>query len=272
MIIDGRAFAEEAYVELANARVQITAKIKLGIIVASIDPVIESFIRIKGHAADRLDVDMIRRDLLPGSTTENATDLVRELSSECDGIIVQLPLPDYFDTEAVLASIPNEKDVDGISPNIEEKDRIVHAPVAAAIDEILKRWNISPAGKKVVVVGAGRLVGKPAAWLFSHVNAELKVVTQEDGSLDDLKDADIVVLGAGNPGFVKPEHLKKDVVLIDAGTSESGGKVVGDADPACADVASLFTPVPGGVGPIAVAMIFKNLFELIDAKNNSPVV
>jgi 5,10-methylene-tetrahydrofolate dehydrogenase/methenyl tetrahydrofolate cyclohydrolase len=181
-------------------------------------------------------------------------------------MIVQLPLPDFFDTEQVLAAVTKEKDVDGISPNFEEKDRLVRAPVAVAIDHILRSCGISPAGKKAVVVGYGRLVGKPVMAMLHKMNADVQLVTQEDGSLDDLKDADIVVLGAGNPGFVKPDHLKKDVVLIDAGTSESGGKVVGDADPKCADVSSVFTPVPGGVGPLAVAMIFKNLFDLVEVK------
>ena len=88
--------------------------------------------------------------------------------------------------------------------------------------------------------------------------------TLEEGSIEDLKTADIVVCGAGNPGFIKPEMLKDGVALIDAGTSESSGKVVGDCDPACAEVASVFTPVPGGVGPVAVAMIFKNLFDLME--------
>ena len=78
----------------------------------------------------------------------------------------------------------------------------------------------------------------------------------------ELKDADIVVSGAGSPHLIKPEMLKEGVVLIDAGTSESAGKVVGDCDPACAELASVFTPVPGGVGPIAVAMLFKNFFAL----------
>ena len=80
---------------------------------------------------------------------------------------------------------------------------------------------------------------------------------------DDLKDADIVVSGAGNPGFIKPEHLKKGAALIDAGTSELNKKITGDVDPACADIASVFTPVPGGVGPVAVAMIFRNLLNLL---------
>lgn len=89
-------------------------------------------------------------------------------------------------------------------------------------------------------------------------------MTHTHGSLAALKDADIVILGAGEPGLVKPEMLKEGVVLIDAGTSEAGGKLAGDADPACAAVASVFTPVPGGVGPIAVAMIFKNLAQLAE--------
>lgn len=116
-------------------------------------------------------------------------------------------------------------------------------------------------GKKATVVGSGRLVGAPAARLLRELGAEVQVLEKGD-SLDVLKDADIIVLGAGEPGLVKPEHLKEGVVLIDAGTSESNGKVAGDADPACAEKAALFTPVPGGVGPIAVAMIFKNLFAL----------
>ena len=88
--------------------------------------------------------------------------------------------------------------------------------------------------------------------------------------MSDLHTADIIISGAGHPGMIRPEMIKDGVVLIDAGTSESGGKVVGDADPSCADKASVFTPVPGGVGPIAVAMIFKNLFELMQFQNKNP--
>jgi methylenetetrahydrofolate dehydrogenase (NADP+)/methenyltetrahydrofolate cyclohydrolase len=135
-------------------------------------------------------------------------------------------------------------------------------PVAGAIVEIFVRNGVSASGKKAVVVGAGKLVGTPAAQLLRDLGAHVTVVTHTRGSLEELKDADIVVLGAGEPGLVKPEMLKQGVVLIDAGTSESSGKLAGDADPACAHVASVFTPVPGGVGPIAVAMIFKNLLTL----------
>jgi methylenetetrahydrofolate dehydrogenase (NADP+)/methenyltetrahydrofolate cyclohydrolase len=140
--------------------------------------------------------------------------------------------------------------------------------VAEAISEILVRVNFSAAGKKAVVVGAGRLVGAPAIELLKDIGAHVSVITHTEGSLDELKDADIVVLGAGEPGLVKPEMLKEGVVLIDAGTSESAGKLAGDASPECAEVASVFTPVPGGIGPIAVAMIFKNLFTLAKLPKN----
>ena len=142
--------------------------------------------------------------------------------------------------------------------------RSVLAPVAGAIEEILERSTIDVRGKKCVVVGAGKLVGAPAAYLMRRLGSDVSVVTLESGSLDELKTADIVILGAGNPGFVTPEMIKEGVVLIDAGTSEQGGKVRGDADPACSEKAALFTPVPGGLGPIAVAMIFKNLLDLIE--------
>jgi methylenetetrahydrofolate dehydrogenase (NADP+)/methenyltetrahydrofolate cyclohydrolase len=134
--------------------------------------------------------------------------------------------------------------------------------VAGAVAEVLERHHVDVTGKKTVVVGAGKLVGKPVASMLAEMGAEVSVVTSTEGSLEELKTADIVVLGAGSPGFVKPDMLKEGVVLIDAGTSESNGKLAGDADPSCAEVASVFTPVPGGIGPLAVAMIFKNLLAL----------
>jgi len=160
--------------------------------------------------------------------------------------------------------VPNEKDVDALNPTIAEGDRLVHAPVALAAVEILERSGVIIKGARTIVVGAGRLVGKPSAWLLKSLGAHVSMFTLEEGSIEDLKDADIIVSGAGNPAFIKPEHIKDGVALIDAGTSELKKKIAGDADPACAEKASVFTPVPGGVGPVAVAMIFRNLFDLLE--------
>jgi 5,10-methylene-tetrahydrofolate dehydrogenase/methenyl tetrahydrofolate cyclohydrolase len=261
-IVDGKAIAEDLYKELEQRRAGIARQLKLGIVVVGVDPVIESFVSIKIRSAARLRIDMPRVDLDGGAGTEDVITAVRDLAAQVDGLILQLPLPKTVDTNAALSAIPDDKDVDAISTA--NPDHIVEAPVALAVVEILRRAGVEPKGKKALVVGAGRLVGAPTAKLLKKLGANVSMFTLEEGSIDDLKEADIVVSGAGNPGFIKPEHLKKGVALIDAGASEQSGKVVGDCDPACATIASVFTPVPGGVGPIAVAMIFKNLFHLVD--------
>lgn len=269
MIVDGRAIASDIYKELAAKRAVPPWRDRapvLGILVASKDPVIESFVAIKMRSAERLQVDMRRIDAGDGATTEDLLQAVMQLARQVDGVIVQLPLPERIDTNAVLSAIPDDKDIDAISTATGE--HILSAPVGLAIVEILRRSGVEIQGKRAVVVGAGRLVGGPAAELLDRLGARVSAVSLEAGSLEELRQADIVVCGAGNPGFIKPGMLKEGVALIDAGTSEAGGKVVGDCDPSCAQIASVFTPVPGGVGPVAVAMIFKNLFDLMEGSAN----
>lgn len=268
MIIDGRAIAEDMYEALTKRRALFERPIKLGIIVGGPSPVIESFVRIKTRAAAKLDIEMIRVDLPEGADTAAAVTEVKRLAEGVDAVIVQLPLPKTLDTNAVLAAIPLEKDVDALNPTVPEDKHPVFAPVALAVIEMLKRSNVTIEGKRAVVIGAGRLVGAPSAVLLKRLGARVSMFTLKEGSVEDLKDADIIVCGAGNPGLVKPEHIKKGVAMIDAGASESKGKVVGDADPACAEKASVISPVPGGVGPVAVAMIFRNFFDLLARAGN----
>ncbi len=261
MIIDGKKIANEIVEELLAERAALPPVLRLGVLMGKEDAASASFVKIKERVADKLCVVVVREMLGDTARTEDALRALLRLAKTCEGVIVQLPLPATIDVEEVLKAIPANKDVDAINPSITEP--LVLAPVAGAMAEVFTRHNISGRQKKAVVVGAGRLVGAPAAQLLKDIGAQVSVVTQTDGSLDELKDADIVVLGAGSPCLVKPEMLKEGVVLIDAGTSEQGGKLAGDADPRCVEVASIFTPVPGGIGPIAVAMIFKNLFTLI---------
>ena len=266
MIVDGKAIAEDIYAELKPKFEKLGRAVKLGIIVVGENPVIESFVRMKEHAAERLSVEMVRANLPESARMQDVEQAARTLVSETDAVIMQLPLPKQVDIETALAAVPNEKDVDALNPTVPEGQRLVHAPVALAIVEILRRSGVTIAGARTVVVGEGRLVGKPAAWLLQSLGANVSIFSLDKGSITDLKDADIAVLGAGNPGFIRPEHLKEGVALIDAGTSELKKKIHGDADPACAGKASVFTPVPGGVGPIAVALIFKNLLDLVHAR------
>lgn len=266
MILDGRAIADDIYASLKERRSRIKRPITLGIIVSGADPVIESFVRIKRSAGERLSVDMERVDLSDAADSEAAAQAVRDLASRTDAVIVQLPLLKHLNVETVLAAIPKDKDVDAINPNVPDDERPVHAPVALAVVELLNRASVTVRDQKAVVVGAGRLVGAPSAALLRSLGARVSLFTLEEGSIEDLKDADIVVCGAGKPGFIKPGHIKEGAAIIDAGASEQGGVIKGDADSACADKASVFTPVPGGVGPVAVAMIFKNLLDLIEKK------
>jgi methylenetetrahydrofolate dehydrogenase (NADP+)/methenyltetrahydrofolate cyclohydrolase len=167
----------------------------------------------------------------------------------------------------VLAAIPTSHDVDALNPTTPFDERIVHAPVAMAVIEVLQRAHVDPVGKRVVVAGAGRLVGAPSAALLKDRGADVTVMSLSSGSLEALKQADIIVLGMGQPHSVVPDMIKDGVVIIDAGTSNAptGGSasLAGDADPRCAEKASVFTPVPGGVGPVAIAMIFRNLLRLL---------
>jgi methylenetetrahydrofolate dehydrogenase (NADP+) / methenyltetrahydrofolate cyclohydrolase len=264
MIVDGKAIAADIREKLKAAYAALPAPLTLGIVVAGNDPVIESFVRIKKRFADTLGVKV---EELRFPSEISAPELIEKIRNmTCDGIIVQLPLPAILDTNAVLNAIPIKRDVDVLSLEAMAAFRqgtlTILPPVAGAMQEILERAHVSVAGKDVLIIGRGRLVGAPAELLFRHNDAHVTVVGRGTNLAELAREADIIVSGAGEPLLIKPDMLKAGAALIDAGTSESKGKIIGDADPRCADVASVFTPVPGGVGPIAVAMIFKNLLIL----------
>ena len=225
MIVDGKAIAEDIYAGLAPRFAALNKPVRLGIVVVGENPVIASFVKIKERSALRLGIEMTRKDLPESASESEIISAIHALNEKADAVIVQLPLPRGISINNALSAVPNEKDVDALNPDIPEEKRLVHAPVALA--------------------------------------ANVSVFSLEEGTIDDLKDADIIVSGAGNPGFIKPEHIKKGVAFIDGGTSELKKKIAGDADPTCAEKASVFTPVPGGVGPVAVAMIFRNLLALL---------
>lgn len=265
MIIDGRTIASEI---LASVNAEVSSfgrELVVRAVVTEPTSATESYLRIKSErAADAgMRLDVVR--VPDGSSTE---DLIAAVTAPgADSIIVQLPLPHRIDSFRVLGAIPPELDADVLSSETyarfaEVRPGALLPPVVGAVAEILRRGGVGVAGKRAVVVGSGRLVGQPVSlWLAAH-GASVTTITRESGDLSMLVEADIVITGAGSPGLVKPEHLRDGVVLIDAGTSESGGAIVGDADPACAEKASLFTPVPGGVGPVAVAYLFKNVAQL----------
>ncbi len=228
----------------------------------------KKFVALKKSFAEDIGIQIFVKNYNDGSvSTQQIKNDIKSSSLEHDGVIVQLPLPPEIDKKIVRNTISVHCDVDVISDEAvllfkEGKFRIL-PPVVGAIEEILKEQKVSIKGKKVVVVGNGSLVGKPSAEWARQQGALVETVDEETKDLISFtKEADILILGAGVPSLIKPDMVKDGVIILDAGTSELKGKLKGDADPACSEKASLFTPVPGGIGPITVAMIFKNLLIL----------
>ncbi len=257
--IEGKKIAEEIASRLKKDFSDLGREVKLGVLVMEPDFATEKFITIKRKTAEATGVALILRQVSPIASTEEVVEAVRNFASECDGLIVQLPLAPHVDAEKVIAAIPADKDVDGITPGA------LRSPVVEAMREVLYREEKNLSGMKVVVIGQGALVGAPAAFWVRKEAGHLHVLSESISSFDKKKilEADVIILGAGSPGLLTPAMIKEGVIILDAGTSEAGGKLAGDADPACAEKASLFTPVPGGIGPIAVVMIFQNLLTLV---------
>ena len=265
MIIDGKAIAADILAQVKKSREGLPSLIVRAIAVAP-TAATESYLAVKSARAKDagMTLEVVR---LPD--TANTNDVLQELEREgADAVLIQLPLPPTIDTEQVLDAIPRELDADVLSASaraafVAREEGALTPPVAGAVREILARANVPVEGKRAVVVGEGWLVGKPAAEYLKAQGAEVQVLTLERNDISILKAADIVVSGAGAADIIIPGMLTPGVVLIDAGTSESDGALRGDIDPACAEFASVYTPVPGGVGPIAVACLFQNAAQLL---------
>jgi methylenetetrahydrofolate dehydrogenase (NADP+)/methenyltetrahydrofolate cyclohydrolase len=269
MIIDGKAIAADIEEGLRRALTRFASPPTLAIVVVGKNPVIESFVGIKKRVGERLGIVVVESyfdDSISGEELKKAIETIAA-DRAISGIVVQLPLPEHIDMQTILNAVPIEKDVDMLSASaialFASGDAKIIPPVAGAIQEILERTHTSVASREVLVLGYGRLVGKPASILLRHNGAHVTVIDREISDLAlHTRESAIIISGVGKPGLILPEMLASGVVLIDAGTSELGGKIVGDALPSCAEVANVFTSVPGGVGPIAVTMIFKNLCVL----------
>ncbi len=255
-------------------------KPKLVALVANETAATRSYLAIKEKRAAEAGCAFEVVRLGEGAAVLELTDALSSIKA--DAIIVQLPLPVGIDTTLVCDEIPLEKDADVLSSAARAKftrgeyralpaGRQVLPPVVGAVREVLAPGKVELADKKAVVVGEGWLVGKPCATWLGQQGAQVAVVDINTPATEfaaALLAADIIVSGAGSAGLIKPEMIKERVVLIDAGTSGGGHlpagrqEIVGDADPACASKCSLFTPVPGGMGPIAVALLYENAVKL----------
>lgn len=265
MVVDGKALAAElvmATKHRADALGDFGVPV-LAIITCNPNFETRKYLALKQRTATTAGVAVQVHELPQTATTPELIAAVTEAVMTAVGVVVQLPLPPHIDREAVLAAIPPSHDPDGFSygKNIEA----CQSPVVLAIASIIDRHNVTVKGQRVVIVGEGRLVGAPAAHYFRTAGAEVVVVTSATPDIGGVTiEADIVVTGAGRPGLITSAMVKDGVVVFDAGTSEDGGVLVGDVHPSVADKASVFTPVPGGIGPLTVAALLSNTVTLAE--------
>lgn len=253
---------------------EVDPRLTLGIIVTQETPAIRKFVDLKKEFGKSIHVDVTEITLEPkDQKNEKLLELILHSMRDFDGLVLQLPIPPHFGLENILNLFPFSHDVDVLGNStyqqFKEWNLPFLPPVVGAFSEVLKSNEIKIVGKKVLVVGDGRLVGAPAAVWARHKGAYVSVATKETENISALTlDADVIMLGAGSPGLLKPYMIKEGVIILDAGSGEIAGVIQGDADPACAEKASLFTPTPGGIGPITVAKVFENLVALNDIKNS----
>lgn len=261
MIIDGKAIAQKI---LAEVKVEVsTMKQSPRLTVFTCAPNFETqkFLALKQKRAAEVGITVEVVSLDPAIVTVEVIRIIAESLTQTDGVIIQLPFPPSIDIVTVLGTVPAAFDVDAL--NYVPSDEALLPPVVGAIDAVAIDAKLDWHNKKVVVVGNGRLVGTPASQYATHKGAQVTIIEKDTiGTELTLKEADILILGAGVPGLVTASMVKQGVVVFDAGTSEEGGMLVGDADPNVAKKAALITPVPGGIGPITIAVLLRNLVKL----------
>jgi len=262
MVVDGKSLAREIFGELRNQITHLDVKPHLTVFTCAPDFATKKYLNLKTKRAKEVGIGINVIELPDTINSEEAVTSIQHAAMQTDGIIVQLPLPEHLDTDAIFACIPPDLDVDGVHYDGTAASPI--HPVAGAISLIASRHDVLLAGQKVVVVGHGRLVGQPAAKWAASQGGQVTIVTKDSPERDEvIAAADVLILGVGKPNLITPEMIKDGVIIFDAGTSELGGQLVGDAAKACAEKSSLFTPVPGGIGPLTVAVLLQNLVGLM---------
>jgi len=257
MIVDGKALARDITEVLKQTLAKCSKKPILGIVMIAPTPETRSFVRIKKAKAEELGIMVVEEELQEGVSQEEAEVVLQKVVDMSDGVVLQQPIPSYLDNNALCALIPAEKDIDALT----EKSTHI-SPVAGAVQEILSAYKIKTQGVPAVVIGSGKLVGIPVTKLLRELGAEVVVMTKETGiDSNVLKKAAIIVSGAGSAGLITKDVLSEGAVVIDAGTSESMGSIKGDVDIECYEHVALISPVPGGVGPLTVISLFKNLVK-----------
>jgi len=272
-IIDGKKISQEIKDELKEQVKVLKAEGKstaLAVIQVGNDPASSVYVNNKKKACAYIGIESLSYELPEQTTEEELLALVEKLNADdtVHGILVQLPVPKHIDADKIIQTISPKKDVDGFHPEnvgnlvIGEKGFVSCTP--AGIIQLLKRSNIEISGKNCVVVGRSNIVGKPMALLMLRENATVTIAHSKTQNLKELcKTADILIVAIGKPQFITAEYVKEGAVIIDVGIHrDAENKLCGDVKfDEVEPLASAITPVPGGVGPMTIAMLMNNCVE-----------
>ena len=271
VVLDGKKLSAKILDDLALKMSKLDKKPHLVVILVGEDPASQLYVGMKEKTALKIG---IKSTVLryPETFEEKALlDKIQELNNDKDvhAILVQLPLPKHISEQKVIQAISPKKDVDGITPENIGRISIGVEPYAypctpKGIISLLDDYKIDIEGKHAVVVGRSNIVGKPMAQMLLNRNATVTICHSKTKDLiDKIKTADILVSAVGKHNIIRREQIKSGCVIIDAGTSKIDGKTVGDVDyENLFELASYITPVPGGVGPMTIASLLKNAYEL----------
>lgn len=278
-IIDGKQIAAQIKEELKEKVAQLKAQgreVSLAVIQVGQDPASCVYVKNKKKACEYIGIRSLSYELPQETTQEELLGLIDELNKRADvnGILVQLPLPEHISEDMVLDRIDPKKDVDGFHPQnvgalCTGKPGFVSCTPAGII-QLLKRSNITIAGKECVVVGRSNIVGKPMALLLLQENGTVTVTHSRTQNLKEVtRRADILVAAVGKPRMITADYVKEGAVVIDVGIHRNeNNKLCGDVDyESTAPKCSAITPVPGGVGPMTIAMLMYNCVESVSLQN-----
>ena len=269
-ILDGKA-TRNAICEDLRVRVRVLAERGivpgLGTVLVGDDPGSHSYVRGKHNACAKVGITSIRRDLPADITQAELHKVIDELNDDpaCTGYLVQLPLPGHLDAGAALERIDPAKDSDGLHPMnlgrlvLGETGPLPCTPVG--IIELLRRYDVPLAGANVTVVGRGVTVGRPLGLLLTRRSENATVTLCHTGTKDlaaEVRRADVVVAAAGNPALITPDMVKPGAAVLDVGITRTDEGLVGDVHPDVREIAGWLAPMPGGVGPMTVAMLLTN--------------
>jgi 5,10-methylene-tetrahydrofolate dehydrogenase/methenyl tetrahydrofolate cyclohydrolase len=281
-LIDGKAIAATIRGEIKAEVEEMKAKYGrvpgLATVLVGVRKDSQTYVRMKKRACAEVGITSFGHDLPEDISQEELLQVVRDLNAnpEVNGILVQLPLPDHIDDEEILGAISLEKDVDGFHPlnigrlSMKRRDPLFVPCTPKGCIELLDRMGVGIEGKRAVVLGRSNIVGLPVAMLLLHRNATLTICHSRTQDLPGVVgEADILITAVGRAEMVKGDWVKPGVVVIDVGmnavddpTREKGYRLVGDvAFDEVKEVASMITPVPGGVGPMTIAMLLRNTMD-----------